>query len=388
MLFSSINIFQHGNILKIGCDLIFLFIIWSWRFSQKYLRNGGCSMISIYGSVNDFIKFLVGKTFADPINHRSPVHPTTPSSILAWFSEDAARDQKAQQVVAVSHIFQIFSRWPYKIWATCSASNADIHSYDHLCYWLTIHPTGSATCTCYDWITNGGACKHLHALRILIQLSSKLKLPLSTNSYHFPVSWVDAEINARWNKAWYGPYLDISVTLYTNASTISKSNAGSPSTDSPDMLMNYLPNSAHPASLAPPGYEPVSAGALRDASLFQHKPARKRWLHYRRDDLSSASESESDYSDTPSNLAPGPQQLLMGWTYMPLPFRLSTGYNRMYLECCLSMAFLLYFSLVLACPCSVLKTLMNWMKLFTGCQSSYSKWKFISGHLPSCWYCH
>ena len=76
--------------------------------------------------------------------------------------------------------------------------------------------------------------------------------------------------------------------------------------------MNYLPNSAHPASLAPPGYEPVSAGALRDASLFQHKPARKRWLHYRRDDLSSASESESDYSDTPSNLAPGPQQLLMG----------------------------------------------------------------------------
>ena len=36
------------------------------------------------------------------------------------------------------------------------------------------------------------------------------------------------------------------------------------------MLTNYLPNSAHPASLAPPGYEPVSAGALRDASLFQH----------------------------------------------------------------------------------------------------------------------
>ena len=249
--------------------------------------------------------------------------PTTPSSILAWFSEDAARDQKAQQIVAVSRIFQIPSGRPYEVWATCAASNADVRSSNHLRYWLTIHPTGSATCTCYDWITNGGACKHLRALRILIQSSSKLKLPLSSNSYHFPVSRVNAEIITQRNKAWYGPYLDVSVTPYTNASAISQSlanlNAGSPSTDPPDMLMNCLPDSAHPAPLAPPSDEPtsqpISAGALRDASLFQHiagdlSKLEKDDYITEDDGLSSASESDSSESETPlSNPAPGASAL-------------------------------------------------------------------------------
>lgn len=240
--------------------------------------------------------------------------PTTPSIILAWFSEDAARDQKAQQIVAVSRIFQIPSGRPYEVWATCAASNADIRITNHLRYWLTIHPTGSATCTCYDWITNGGACKHLRALRILIQSSSKLKLPLSSNSYHFPVSRANAEIITQRNKAWYGPYLDVSVTPYTNASAISKSNASSPSTHPPDMITSCLPDSTHPAPLAPPGdkptSQPVSAGVLQDASLFQHIAGDSSQLEkdgYITEDDGQSSASESDNSDTQlSNPAPGP----------------------------------------------------------------------------------
>ena len=43
------------------------------------------SMISIYGSANDFIKLLVGKTFASPTNHRSPVNLPLPLVISPGF---------------------------------------------------------------------------------------------------------------------------------------------------------------------------------------------------------------------------------------------------------------------------------------------------------------
>ena len=242
-----------------------------------------------------------------------PTNPSTPSTVLAWFSEDAARDRKAQQIVAVSRILQIPSGRPYEVWATCAASNEDVRSSNHLRYWLTIHPTGSATCTCYDWITNGGACKHLRALRILILSDSKLNLPLSSNNYHFPVARVNAEIITQRNKAWYGPYLDVSVTPYTDASAISSAISGSPSTGPPDILTNSLPDSAHPAPLAPPSDEPtsqpVSAGVLQDASLFQHIAGDSSQLEKEgditEDGLSSA--SESDNSDIQISVpAPGP----------------------------------------------------------------------------------
>jgi hypothetical protein len=42
-------------------------------------------MISIYGSANDFIQFLVGKTFANPTNHRSPMYLPLPLPFLPGF---------------------------------------------------------------------------------------------------------------------------------------------------------------------------------------------------------------------------------------------------------------------------------------------------------------
>ena len=299
------DIFIHHLILKILPEI----------FAQRRMQQDFNLWVS-----QRFHQVSGGQDLCKPDKPQKSGAPTTPSTILTWFSEDAARDRKAQQIVAVSRILQIPSGRPYEVWATCAASNEDVRSSNHLRYWLTIHPTGSATCTCYDWITNGGACKHLRALRILIQSSSKLKLPLSSNSYHFPVSQVDAEIITQRNKAWYGPYLDVSVTPYANANTISnaisKSNTGSPSTDPPDMLTNCLPDSAHPAPLAPPGDEPmgqpVAAGALRDASLFQHIAGDSSQLEkdgYVTEDDGSSSASESDNSESDpqlSNHAPGP----------------------------------------------------------------------------------
>lgn len=91
--------------------------------------------------------------------------------------------------------------------------------------------------------------------------------------------------------------------------------AGSPSTDPPDMLTSCLPDSAHPAPLAPPGdkptSQPVSAGVLQDISLFQHIAGDLSQLEkddYITEDDGLSSASESDNSDTStqlSNPAPG-----------------------------------------------------------------------------------
>lgn len=71
------------------------------------------------------------------------------------------------------------------------------------------------------------------------------------------------------------------------------------------MLTNCLPDSTHPAPLAPPGDEsmshPVSAGALRDASLFQHIAGDSSQLEkdgYITEDDALSTASESDNSDT------------------------------------------------------------------------------------------
>ena len=82
------------------------------------------------------------------------------------------------------------------------------------------------------------------------------------------------------------------------------------------MLTNCLPDSAHPAPLAPSGDEPtsqpVSAGVLQDASLFQHiagdlSQFEKDGYITEDEDDGLSSTSESDNSDTQlSNPAPGP----------------------------------------------------------------------------------
>jgi hypothetical protein len=72
-------------------------------------------------------------------------------------------------------------------------------------YYMTIHPSGSATCTCMDWLKRGGACKHLRAFRYLIDTwSSNGQLQYTCR---FPQSRDEAlkidDQNRHWYRQWY-----------------------------------------------------------------------------------------------------------------------------------------------------------------------------------------
>lgn len=153
-------------------------------------------------------------------------HKANPSEILAWFAEDDSRELKAKQLLATTpsrlRLISPGSR-PYEIWATCASSDEDIHNPLHLRYWLTMHPTGSATCTCADWLKNGGACKHLRALRSLVldaMQSGQPKFKLPFPQYIFPKSCLEAKEILQQNMAWYGAHFEVSVTTHACAVAI------------------------------------------------------------------------------------------------------------------------------------------------------------------------
>ena len=79
-----------------------------------------------------------------------------------------------------------------------------------MAYWLTIHPSGLATCLCLDWLRWGGACKHLRAFRLLIEAwgrRGELQVP-----FIFPTSREEADTITHQNEIWYGSQYDCAVT--------------------------------------------------------------------------------------------------------------------------------------------------------------------------------
>ncbi|KAF8826267.1 hypothetical protein HHX47_DHR5000001 [Lentinula edodes] len=58
-------------------------------------------------------------------------------------------------------------------------------------YLISLHTSGCASCTCLDFYHNGKACKHLHALRILID--DGVKQGHIVANFHYPSSLEDAQ---------------------------------------------------------------------------------------------------------------------------------------------------------------------------------------------------
>lgn len=126
--------------------------------------------------------------------------------LLTWFPDDPRRDADARAIFVSKKLTPISSARPYELWARCSSA-----SQRDMVYWLTMHPTGSGTCTCLDWLYRGGACKHLRAFRMLIEkwIQGGHLLP---NSFSFPRSLTDAEAIETRNCTWYGENYSASVT--------------------------------------------------------------------------------------------------------------------------------------------------------------------------------
>ncbi|KAI0037717.1 hypothetical protein FA95DRAFT_1506619, partial [Auriscalpium vulgare] len=172
-------------------------------------------------------------------------NPSNPASGLAWFEDDAQRDDRAKDLYSRNEIVPIHSLRPYELWATCATSSANRQDERHDRYWLTMHASGAATCTCPDWLNRAGACKHLRALRLVVL--SWMRSGAVGNAYIFPISKEDAHKTRENNRAWYGP-------VYCSAVTqpVSNTSGGGYCAPSPPPTMIFNAPHAAGRTTAPP----------------------------------------------------------------------------------------------------------------------------------------
>ncbi|KIP05535.1 hypothetical protein PHLGIDRAFT_119764 [Phlebiopsis gigantea 11061_1 CR5-6] len=136
-------------------------------------------------------------TAARKSNGKSVPPPSSSTASQAWYSPDSKRDQEAKIILQRHLITPIPAGRFYELWATCRSSRDPT-----LTYHLTIHPSGSATCSCPDWIHRSGACKHLRAFREVVQ--GWMQSKSLTHPYIFPGTAKEAEAVEATNKRWYG----------------------------------------------------------------------------------------------------------------------------------------------------------------------------------------
>lgn len=88
---------------------------------------------------------------------------------LCWWDLDQWRDVDSRWLLQYGHLHsvrQTVSDSQYK--ATCFSAQTKATGAQRLQYELVLHCLGHGSCTCLDFSNRGGACKHLRALRLLI----------------------------------------------------------------------------------------------------------------------------------------------------------------------------------------------------------------------------
>jgi hypothetical protein len=141
---------------------------------------------------------------------RSPKKKPQPTPPLVWYEPDEKRDSMAQDIFKLARIIPIENGRMYEIWATCASTEADMNELDYPRYWMTVHPSGAGTCTCMDWLVRGGACKHLRAFRLVLEVwRQEDRLPCA---YHFPPSRDEAIQIEYINRNCYSPSYQLAVT--------------------------------------------------------------------------------------------------------------------------------------------------------------------------------
>jgi hypothetical protein len=107
---------------------------------------------------------------------------------VAWWPEVFAKKYKdeAEYIYKNGRITRIYWLDGYTLAGQISSSSADIQQPDHLQYTVNISLLGWATCQCQSFQKGGRACKHLHALRLLIP---SLNCPYS---FRYPTTELEA----------------------------------------------------------------------------------------------------------------------------------------------------------------------------------------------------
>ncbi|KAF8057038.1 hypothetical protein FPV67DRAFT_1456570 [Lyophyllum atratum] len=89
---------------------------------------------------------------------------------LCWWYPDEARDRQATMIVSLKRISPARDAQPGSYSASCLSSKSIATGSDTTCYEIKIHEVGIASCKCPDFHTHGGACKHLRAMRMILDV--------------------------------------------------------------------------------------------------------------------------------------------------------------------------------------------------------------------------
>ena len=104
---------------------------------------------------------------------------------VCWWEADIARDKAAQEILKSCRLAVSWGSNKNTIVALCPRSSPDHDFLPDNPYSIKITRTGLASCTCPDFLTRGGACKHLRATRLTIE-GRKIV-------FHYPTSRAEGE---------------------------------------------------------------------------------------------------------------------------------------------------------------------------------------------------
>jgi hypothetical protein len=143
----------------------------------------------------------------------------------------------------------------YELWATCTATGADMQNPSYMHYWLMAHLSGSSTCICPDWINCGGACKHLHAFWLLIEdwaMKGKLQ-----SKYSFPQMQDEAIHIQDQNHLWYGANYEDAVTQPAVDAAEQRLASLDPETPQINPITNPVRSCHNPVTISSPVMKPA-----------------------------------------------------------------------------------------------------------------------------------
>ena len=111
---------------------------------------------------------------------------TVKRQVMCWWEPDKQRDADSRLLLKHGHlhsVHQTVSDCQYE--ATCLSAQMKPTGVPRLQYELILHRSGHGSCTCQDFSNRGGACKHLRALRLLVDNWAARQL---IHPFHYPSS--------------------------------------------------------------------------------------------------------------------------------------------------------------------------------------------------------
>ncbi|KAL0568041.1 hypothetical protein V5O48_013952 [Marasmius crinis-equi] len=99
---------------------------------------------------------------------------------ICWWASDETRDQRANAIVSLRQITCQVGNNPDSFLGKALSSKSN-----ELVYSLSLYRDGRGSCSCLDFQENGGACKHLRAMRIVVDYSLSLS---KAAPLHYPSS--------------------------------------------------------------------------------------------------------------------------------------------------------------------------------------------------------